>query len=487
MIRFEHTTITSPWMPRYMADYGMGVLLLSFMGVLFVSGSHIMDWYWWLIGGIYIAIFVYGSQSLSRQWSRLSEKRFSQNLYWGAFAFRAITVIWTFGFYYLMRGDFFDFVGADSQYYHSMAVLGADSIWNGDWNLWRVYDADLKGGLDLSDSGYILFLGPIYALVGKSILLSRIVQCFFGAGTCLFLYRLTQRHFDEPTARLAAILCMLFPSMAMYCGITLKETMMAFLVTWFVERADAVLMNHTMDWRSIIRTSLIGLSLFAFRTVLGAVLFLAFVTALIFSSSRIMKSGKRIALIVLALGFLAVMFTGQIQTEVEKVLNSDIQGQQRVSLEKRYGDRSDGTGNSLAKYASAAVFAPLIFTIPFPTMVDVADQDNQRMFMSGCFAKNLISGLVILSLFMLLFSGDWRRHVLPLAVLIGYLVVLVFSQFAHSERFHQPILPLECMLAAFGIIHFPRGKRSWWMLWCATCVLFCIGWAWFKLKGRGLI
>ena len=44
-----------------------------------------------------------------------------------------------------------------------------------------------------------------------------------------------------------------------------------------------------------------------------------------------------------------------------------------------YGEKkSGGGGNAFAKYAGTAVFAPLIFTIPFPTMVNTPYQENQQ-------------------------------------------------------------------------------------------------------------
>jgi phosphoglycerol transferase MdoB-like AlkP superfamily enzyme len=131
----------------------------------------------------------------------------------------------------------------------------------------------------------------------------------------------------------------------------------------------------------------------------------------------------------------------------------------------------------------------MIFTIPFPTMTEVLGQENQMMIHGGNFVKNITSYFTIMALFVLLFSGKWRQHVLPLAVLVGYLVVLVFSNFAHSERFHQPILPLSLMFAAYGISimnQYPWIKR-YFNYWCVLMFIAAIAWNWFKLAGRGMI
>ena len=146
-------------------------------------------------------------------------------------------------------------------------------------------------------------------------------------------------------------------------------------------------------------------------------------------------------------------------------------------------------GNIYAKYAGAAVFAPMIFTIPFPTMTDVPHQENQEMIHGGNFVKNMMSYFTIMALVVLLFSGEWRKHVLPIAILCGYLVVLVFSSFAQSERFHQPILPLTMMFAALGISLIKDNPwiKRYFDYWCVIMFLAAIAWNWFKLAGRGMI
>jgi hypothetical protein len=143
--------------------------------------------------------------------------------------------------------------------------------------------------------------------------------------------------------------------------------------------------------------------------------------------------------------------------------------------------------NTFAQYASAAVFAPLIFTIPFSTMVEIFEQENQMMMNGANFIKNILSGLTILALFMLVKRREWRNHVLPLALMGGYLVVLVFSNFAHSERFHFPVLALELLFAAYGVTQVTNKHKRIYMIWI---VLICIAnmlWTWIKLAGRGLV
>jgi hypothetical protein len=131
----------------------------------------------------------------------------------------------------------------------------------------------------------------------------------------------------------------------------------------------------------------------------------------------------------------------------------------------------------------------MIFTLPFPTLAETPGQENQKMIHGGNFVKNIVSYFTIMALAILLFTGNWRKHVLPLAVLCGYLVVLVFSNFAHSERFHQPILPLTMMFAALGVSLIKENPwmKRYFSYWCVLMFLAALAWNWFKLAGRGMI
>ena len=66
-------------------------------------------------------------------------------------------------------------------------------------------------------------------------------------------------------------------------------------------------------------------------------------------------------------------------------------------------------GNELAKYGTAAVFAPIILAAPFPTFVNVEHQIN-LMFLSGAFyVRNVYAFFVILALFMLYKNKQYRN------------------------------------------------------------------------------
>jgi hypothetical protein len=231
---------------------------------------------------------------------------------------------------------------------------------------------------------------------------------------------------------------------------------------------------------------LIAAAMFTFRTPLGLVALLALVFSVVMSSTKVVTWGKRIIVGALTVALIGVVAGNQIE-EQSRTLWEQAQGdQQQANMEWR-ARRDDG--NAFAKYAGKSVFAPLIFTIPFTSMVRPFDgQEVQQLLNGGNFVKNIVSCFTIFAIIMLLLSGQWREHLLPLSFMLGYLVVLTMSTLAQSERFHQPVMPFEFMFAAYGVsiaVTKPKYKR-WFTYWCGLMFVATIIWNWFKIAGRGL-
>ena len=262
---------------------------------------------------------------------------------------------------------------------------------------------------------------------------------------------------------------------------------MVFLSVLFVEQADQMLRSRQFTAWKVIPVLLIAAAMFTVRTPLGLVAILALVFSIVMSSTRVVSWRKRVVVVgLMAVALIGIVAGNRIEEKSRMLWESVESHQQEGNMEWR-SERDNG--NAFAKYAGAAVFAPMIFTIPFPTMVRPFEgQEVQQLLNGGNFIKNILSGFTILALIMLLLSGNWREHLLPLSFMLGYLVVLTFSAFAHSERFHQPIMPLEMMFAAFGlsVVSTKKKYKRWFRYWCVLIFVAAIAWNWFKMAGRGL-
>ena len=464
--------------PKHIANTSIA---LYFIVLIMVSGlfiSHAMQLQWMLFGMVSVVVFFYYSRNLSRKWLYQSVKSFAKKLFVTALLIRLVYVVFSYFYFMQANGHPFEFAAGDSMGYHGEGTWIVDLIRYGVF--WEVYPVYIQEKGAVSDMGYPLFLGLQYLVTDKSIIIARIIKALLSAYMCVLVYKMAVRNFGEAIGRMAGIFILLMPNLIMYCGMHLKETEMIFVMMAYAERTDYLLRSRKITVGTIaLPLVLVGL-LFLFRTVLGIAALFALLTALLFSAQHVVKRGKR-WIIAFWVGLTLAFFAGgTIAMEIE-TLWEEKDSNQQVRLEDRARK-----GNTFAKYAGASVFGPMIFTLPFPTMVETPNQETFRMLHGGVFVKNILSFFTIFALFILIARKRWRENVFLLTFLLAYLGILTVSAFAHSERFHLPAVPLELIFAAFGVSQLTKKYRPWFSVWTVIIFVAVIGWSWFKLKGRGV-
>ena len=498
--------------PSWLLRNALVVYVFALAIVTIIYSSYSLPWYYMLSGVVSVLVFFGYGYKLANRTSVLrmrNEKRFEHRIFWTALVPRVIWVLLIYTVFMHTYGDPFGFENGDATYYDSLGQFVAGLITNGNFHF---YDeiSRWSGSDELSDMGYGIYVGLVYLLTGSgnviatssvfgadavtnpvSIISLRLIKCVLSSLTVLLIYRLAKRNFDAPTARIAAVFCALWPNFWYYCGCHLKETEMVFLAVLFVEQADQMLRSRQFTAWKVIPILLIAAMIFTFRTPLGMVAILSLLFSVVMSSSRVVTWGKRIIVGVLAVGLVGVVAGNRLAERARGLMEQVQSGYQQGNMEWR-SKRTDGGGlqQSFAKYAGKTVFAPLIFTIPFPTMVRPFDGQNvQQLLNGGNFTKNVLSIFTIFAMVLLLISGKWRDHLLPLSFMLGYIVVLVVSAFAQSERFHQPVMPFEMLFAAYGfsVVVSNKKYKRWFGYWCGVMLVAAIAWNWFKLAGRGLV
>lgn len=459
------------YFPKFFSNKAILCYIITLAIVSFAFMSRVMPFQFMMFGLVEVFLFFYCGSNLTRNWRKYSPRNFTKRLYFLALVVRIIYVVFMYFYYIEMTGRPNMYYPADEFMYEYYGELMASDGFN---EFWR----QIKN-IGLSDRGYPIWMGFVYGAFGPHVLSDRIAKCFLDAFGCVLLYKLGKRNFGEFTGRMAGIFYLFIPNAWYYCALSLKEAVMGFLVVLFVERGDFVIHSRKIEIKDLLVPALVILLAFTFRTALGAVLFAALVTAIVLSSKKQLEGWKKVLYGLVFASWMMMTVGVEIIEETEELWAGRTENQS-VGYEWR------SETNSFAQYASAAVFAPMIFTIPFSSMVYVAGQENQMLLNGANFIKNIMSGFVIFALFSLLLSGEWRKHVLPLAVTGGYLVVLVFSNFAHSERFHFPVMALELMFAAYGISLVKNKQKKWYNLWVIFICLVNIAWAYVKLAGRGL-
>ena len=497
------------WRERWMRRFGMDVAVQSIRGervipnwligrslvfffiamfTCFLAFGYVPDFGLVAVSCISVVLFFYGGMSMAKSWQKKNTKTFIRNIFVAGLIIR---LIWLLYCYFFFNPDHFsnsygDTADVDWYIPYGQAIAKwASSGFNVPFG--RLMQ-DWGGAID--DVGYPIWLSIIYLIFGVDcdVIIPFLVKIIISAYCSVCVYHVARRHFDEGVARMAAIFVCVNPNMIYWCGNMFKETEMVFLCFLAIDKFDQALYSgRGLTVKSLLPGVLAASALFFFRAALGAVIFLAVFMHVVMASDKVMSFGKKILVGLLVVASLLVGVGDSIRSQTERMLDTVQSEHQKENMEWR--SRRAG-GNSFAKYAGAAVFAPLIFTIPFPTF-NMANENQllQAQLAGGSYIKNIFSFFVIIVFIMMLISGEWRRHVFILAYTVGYHVILVMSEFAQSGRFHMPVMPMLMLFAAYGIqVAKTNGKmRKWFPIALVVEVVACIAWNWFKLKGRGMI
>ena len=469
------------YFPKIIAQKSVQCYIITLLIVTMLFFQNSLSLYLFIFGIVSVVAFFYGSFSLSKKWINLTPKSYEKKLFKVAFVIRLIYVILIYFLNYELYGTFHESNGGDIGFYmdtplHAVSLVGKYNI----IELWHSWD------IQYDDMGYMLYLLCLYLVFGdiSTVIIPLVIKAYLGALTCVFISRMATNHFGRNVGYMTGIFCALQFNMIWWCGSMMKETEMLFILVYFLSSMDEIITKNKFSTQKIILLTLVGLSLFLFRTVLGLIAFAAILITLIMGSNRLRSASKRFLTIGLVASVLLFVMADTFSEQIESTLNaadSSYQGKNREWHSKREG------GNAFAKYAGAAVFAPLIFTIPFPTMVYTQlGQEMQMQAHGGYFIKNVLSFFVIFVMFYLLKTKQWKHHLLPITFMCGYLAALVLSVFAQSGRFHLMIIPFEMMFAAYGISMLNKKGIKWFQYALIFECVVCIAWSWFKLAGRGL-
>lgn len=473
--------------PRSLSVKAIVSYIITQVAILLAFPKASMPFYLYVFGISAVVLFFSGSHSMSRQWQIYGPKRFEMRLFWTAFSIRLVVAIGLYFLNYALYGNNDASDGGDIGWYIDMADYGYDYIVYGIGGSGPLLSQWFGWGVAKDDVGYPLYLTIVRLLsFGQSpYIVPLILKCVWGALSCVFMARIGERHFGSSAGRLAGIFCALQFNMIWWCACMMKETEMVFMTILFIDISDRFVRHRSINAKQIVALAALLMATYTFRKALAVVEAVALGAALVISSKKIVAGWKRVLAFFL-IGVVAMTSVYSIVNDVTAGQSAgDLEAAQKANMEWRT-EREDG--NKFAKYAGAAVFAPLIFTIPFPTMTYTFQ--NQEMLMQvagGNYVKNVLSVFVILVFLGMLKSGSWREHVLPVSFVLGYLAVLVLSQYAQSGRFHMPVLPFEMMFAAYAVSQLKSGTVRWFNIALILEFLACAVWNWFKLAGRGMV
>lgn len=464
-----------PFLPKQIANKAIYIYLGVLTTITLVFFRHSMSIEYIIMGIAWVVGFFLLSNYCSKKWLDIPQKKMLIYLFFTALGIRFFWVFFAYFFYIVKTGIPFEFSAADSLWYYEESTDNIRTQWKDIWNYLFVDTTTV------SDSGYVLYLTFLAKIFGTNIILPRLVNACFSAVTVLLIYLLAKRNIGEEGGRLAAIMACFMPNLIFYCGLHMKETVMIFLMVAYLERSDYLLRSHRYNVFTIAIPVLIAISLFTFRTVLGITAVFAFATAVVFTNNSVIGKRKRIMFIGWGLLAALTLTGGTIMNEIDGLIEQKDINQSNKRL------MQTNKGNQWAKYATGTVMAPMMFVMPFPTMVDVDEQYTQQMLSGGNYVRNFFGGFVLIAVFSAIFiTKNWRNLSLIGSFVIAYLGIVSTSGFANSERFLLPGLPCLLIMAAYGVTLLNAKNYRFIKAWYWVVPVMAVAWAFFKLGSRGL-
>ncbi len=462
-----------PYFPKQFSTRAILIYLASLVAVSAVFYSHMMKPVYIVVGIIWVLLFFLLSNRYTFKWGELEEAKYVRKLFFTALVLRLVWTTFAYFFYLVKTGIPFEFGASDSFGYHNEAMWYHESGWDAAFDYLKTRS--------IGDRGYPVYLAVLYNIFGPNIYLVRVIKCLISSWMCVMVYQMAKRNLSEEVARMSGIFCCLMPNLILYCGLHLKETEMIFLTVAALNKADSMLHKGKLLLWDVVIEALLVVSIFFFRNVLGAAVVFAIFSALIFTTNRLVGNWNRVVLITWAVIGLAVLAGGTIANEARGLweTRSDNQSAKRTQQMIK--------GYKWAEYATGAVMAPMIFVLPFPTMVDVDEQYNQQLIHGGNYVRNFLGIFVLIALFDALFlSKNWRDLSLMGAFEVAYLGIISMSGFANAERFLLPGVPILLVMAAYGVSLVSARNYRWVKIWYWVVPIMAFAWAFFKLGTRGL-
>lgn len=465
-----------PYFPKQIGNRAIVFYLISLATVSVVFLNYAMPLGYIALGCMWVLEFFLLVPQCSKSWMAVSSKVYVRTIFFTALSLRIIWVIVSYFFYISATGLPFEFGAADSLAYHEDAAWLAESPWSVTW-------AYLFGHyIGLSDSGFKFYLSLVYRVFGPSIIIARFLNALLSAFTCVLVYRMSSRTFCREAGRMAGIMMVFMPNLIIYCGYTLKETLMIFLIVACLERIEYLTHHQKTTLWDILLPSLFAGLLFFFRSAVGAAAVFAFASTILVSSAPSMKrGGKRLALIAWGILVVLVFGGGSLATEIETLWEGRNENQSNKRMEQTV------RGNKWAQYATGTVMAPMVFVLPFATMVNTEGQVGQQAKSGGNYVRNFMGFFALLAIYEAFRRKRWRDFVPIGAFVIAYLGIVSMSAFAGSERFLLPGLPCLIMMWAYGVSTLQAKTYKLLAPWCFVVFAMEVAWAYFKLGSRGLL
>ena len=468
----------SKQLTRYIALFGIGVYLLALVVISMAFRDYALQPKWMLWGIGEVLFFFVMTVVFYPRWKDNDLKRFLWMVFLVALVIRVVYAVAIGYYYYYETGSAHEYDAGDSHWYHSTALMFAGWLKRG--HIVSIFRYLRFYTMGYSDQGYTLWLTILYAIFGRSLLVPRIFKGLMSAYMCVLIYKLGSRTCGERTGRLAAVMVVFTPILVQSCGLHTKEMEMIFLSILALERMDNLIRSKKYNFWNIFSPILFTALTFGFRTIIGMCLIFAFLVFVVLSPKDLVgKKGKIITVVASVVVFFVFLFSpiGREMRIVYRLKFTDLQYQT---------ERYAAEGLKHSELAQSWILAPGAFVLPLAPMVEEAP-DHNKMIHGSTYVTNFVAFFAMLAIVIAFRQKKWRDFSLIGAYELSYLVIIMFSFAANSERFHEPVVPLIMLTGAYAMTDLRRKDLKIFYVYCGLLFVALVVWNWLKLSARGMV
>lgn len=450
------------------------LLIIAFRGKLFSME--------WIVGSYFVAVtIIFQIKKLNRKWIYYPEKKFTKKIFWTSFLVRLFVLLGVLIIAKNTWGRLF-YVGAvDATKYFRVATQARAVFHEQDLIGSFNFIVDEYNGI-ITDVGFPFFLFLTTFIVGTSAFGLKLTSCIIGSLVVLKGYKIANLIFEKKTARIAAILLMVFPISLFFNATILKESLLTYVILEVLYLN--VKMIKTLKYKTkdiLLLVAFIAISFFL-RAAVSILLFLiATYTLTVYSAKRKKIVGVTVTIIIITLFTSFLIITGQSQVYYDNYIEAKNLPQERIEQMSNI--------NELVSLLGLPVYLLISIFTPFPSLVYIPNQfglphDEYNYMIAGNIFWNVFALFAVTGL---IWTFRKKRGLSsPLwSFVIGYQLILLQAMMFTSVRFSYPALPVFVLFTAYGLSL--KKLKKYYSLYLLMMAIAIIGWNYVRLKGRGML
>lgn len=451
-------------------------IILIFFNVSYFS---IHTPFFLLFSGLVIIIsFFYFLSYFLHYWIITQSKTFVRNLFLVSMIVRIIGVFYLYYLTLLQSPESFPFEinSVDAIFYHNNARLLSDFIGTGDYFSVLRNLSDSK-----SDWGFQIYLSAIYYMLGDATIFPRLLNCLFGSLSVVYVYNIARKTYSEKHGRVASILTMLMPSFWWFGGMHLKETVMIWLILFYVDSLITIFRAGKLQFKRLIMVIMALISLYYFRVFLPPFLLsisIIYILFNFFSTRRFVRNS-----------LVVIVFLAMVIVSTNLGINE--------TMEFGSGDRDNFLSKNIEYSAknrsidlNLSTTLPFMFigavVTPFPSILML---EERQLPIIAHFQNEIIRNFLYFFVFLgtfFAFGDRFKERSIVLFSGYGYILILALTGTAFQDRYQLPALPFMIIIMASGILEIKQHQIKWFNIYSILISVAIVWWNLFKINLRGL-